>query len=441
MSEDQIALQPAQGATAVGSLGVVLVVDESRLVGELLKASLAAQSKLQIISASTLQQARELISLHEDRLLVAVVGRVLRDAPNGEVVDYVCNANIPAIVLTASWDLELRTATVSQRNVVDYVLKNSPDCIEQVATLITRIERNQSIGVVVVDAEKQSRSPTVHWLQALRLKVYEAESGEQALAMLSKNAEIKLVVTDFNTRSMDGVQLATQIRRKFRRQDIAIVGIADQADRMVSARFIKAGANDFMHRPFLEEEFACRVIQNIDLIETLQALRDAAIRDPLTGLHNRRYLFDAGEAMLASAQRGQVALTLAVIDLDFFKRINDTMGHDAGDEALRQAAKLLRSAFRKTDIVARIGGEEFCVLAVNMAPEAAAKVFESVRSNLADLVIRVDDYKFQITASFGVISRFEGAMAEAIKQADELLYQAKERGRNCVVLQSDIEAK
>jgi diguanylate cyclase (GGDEF)-like protein len=441
MSEDQIAHQPAETTAPVGSLGVVLVVDESRLVGELLKASLAAQSKLQIVSASTLQQARELISLHEDQLLVAVVGRVLRDAPNGEVVDYVCSANIPAIVLTASWDLELRTATVSQRNVVDYVLKNSPDCIEQVATLITRIERNQSIGVVVVDAEKQSRGPTVHWLQALRLKVYEADSGEQALAMLSKDSAIKLVVTDFNTRSMDGVQLATQIRRKFRRQDIAIVGIADQADRMVSARFIKAGANDFMHRPFLEEEFACRVIQNIDLIETLQALRDAAIRDPLTGLHNRRYLFDAGEAMLASAQRGQVALTLAVIDLDFFKRINDTMGHDAGDEALRQAAKLLRSAFRKTDIVARIGGEEFCVLAVNMAPEAAAKVFESVRSNLADLVIRVDDYKFQITASFGVVSRFEGAMAEAIKQADELLYQAKERGRNCVVMQQDAEAK
>jgi diguanylate cyclase (GGDEF)-like protein len=425
---------PANQTALSQRLQKVLLVDESRLVLELLRNKLSELCALEVITASTLHEARGLMQTYEGQVLAAVVGRILKDSPNGEVVDVVCEQDIPAIVLTANWDVELRAATVSRRNVVDYVLKNSADCIDQVAQLIVRIERNQAIGVIVVDQNSLSREPTVAWLNALRLKVLEAESGEGALELLAKNPDTKLVVTDYNTRNMDGIQLASQIRRHFRRQDIAIVGIAAQADRMMSARFIKAGANDFMHRPFLEEEFACRVIQNIDLIETLQALRDAAIRDPLTGLHNRRYLFDAADSLLASAARGQVQLTLAAIDLDFFKRINDTMGHDAGDETLRQAAKLLRSAFRKTDVVARMGGEEFCVLSVNMSSDSAARVFDTVRRNLADLTIQAGANSFQVTASFGVVTNFQGNLTDAMKQADELLYQAKGQGRNCVVL-------
>jgi diguanylate cyclase (GGDEF)-like protein len=427
-------LSPAQPFAALGELTHVLVADESRLVGELLGSKLLRRTGLKILHANNLAQVRQLLREYEDRLLVAVVGRVMRDSPNGEVVDLVCDADVPSIVLTANWDIDLRSATVTRSNVVDYVLKTSPDCIDQVAQLIERIERNQRIGVVVVDTHRKNSQATAKWLQALRLNVFEAASGDEALHLLDQHSEIKLVVTDYNTGTMDGVQLASQIRRRFRRQDIAIVGIADQADRMVSARFIKAGANDFMHRPFLEEEFACRVIQNIDLIETLQALRDAAIRDPLTGLHNRRYLYDAGGAMLASARRGHLGLTLAIVDLDFFKRINDTMGHEAGDEVLRQVARLLRSSFRHTDLVARIGGEEFCIVAVNMSAEAAARVFDGVRRSLNDLTIVFEDFRFQVSASFGVLTNANCDLSEAMRKADELLYEAKEGGRNQVVV-------
>ena len=130
----------------------------------------------------------------------------------------------------------------------------------------------------------------------------------------------------------------------------------------MSARFIKVGANDFITKPFQPEEFYCRVTQNIDLIEKTQALVDAATKDFLTGLYNRRFFFEKGVGKLERARRERKSVALAMLDIDHFKSVNDTYGHDVGDEVLQVVSKTLQDSARADDLVARLGGEEFCVL-------------------------------------------------------------------------------
>jgi diguanylate cyclase (GGDEF)-like protein len=169
-------------------------------------------------------------------------------------------------------------------------------------------------------------------------------------------------------------------------------------------------------------------------METIQALAEASVRDFLTGLHNRRFFYESAQKCFASAQRGQITIALAMVDIDHFKKLNDTHGHEAGDEVLRNVGEVLRSSFRETDIVARMGGEEFCVLLVNMAWESAKVFFERLRVILASHEIRYKGQNLRITASIGACTGLHESLPAMIHAADEMLYKAKAAGRNRVVV-------
>ena len=164
-----------------------------------------------------------------------------------------------------------------------------------------------------------------------------------------------------------------------------------------------------------------------------------ANRDDLTRLHNRRYLFEAGSLLFNRTRRGHIRLTAAIIDIDHFKHINDSFGHDAGDRAIKTVASLLSGAFRATDIVALIGGEEFCVLATNA--ESPGEMFDRLRQRIAALDIALGKGgSTRLTVSIGVVS---GAGAKSrddlIKAADRALYDAKQGGRNRVVARTPLD--
>lgn len=160
----------------------------------------------------------------------------------------------------------------------------------------------------------------------------------------------------------------------------------------------------------------------------------AATTDFLTGLNNRRQLLRLGTQILAGARRTGAPIGLAMMDIDHFKRVNDTWGHDAGDEVLKRVGELLRSCFRTSDVVARFGGEEFCVLATNMPPSEAQTLFNAFRETLAAQVFEFQGQQVSVSISVGVTTAVGDNLDQLITTADALLYRAKQEGRNRVVI-------
>ena len=166
-----------------------------------------------------------------------------------------------------------------------------------------------------------------------------------------------------------------------------------------------------------------------------QQLREQSMRDPLTGLHNRRFFDELAPVMFAEAQRSGTTLAAAMIDIDHFKRLNDSFGHAAGDAVLRAAGALLRQSIRQSDIVFRLGGEEFLVLLPNTQDESALRRVDEWRETFAAGAIRHDGKALTITFSAGVALFPDDAdeIAALLDRADQALYRAKAEGRNRVV--------
>lgn len=167
-------------------------------------------------------------------------------------------------------------------------------------------------------------------------------------------------------------------------------------------------------------------------------LLNAATHDPLTMLHNRRYFFEAAEAYAAASKRHTSEYTVGVIDIDFFKKVNDSYGHAAGDAVLMNLARLLRDSVHRTnDIVARFGGEEFCLFLFGTGLEEARKLFESIRRQVEKNLVRFDGHDVSIQISIGGYASKGKSVDEALKLADDNLYKAKHEGRNRVIVSGD----
>jgi PleD family two-component response regulator len=330
----------------------VLVVDDSRSIRELLGAYIDAIGGFAVEEAATLAQTRDLIGTTPARFFCAALDLTLPDAPNGEVVDLVRAQGIPVVVLTGSMDPSNRQ-TVLAKGVVDYVVKGHAGEIEQVAYIIGRLRENRVRKVIVVDDSRAFRSYLVELLERYCYRTLQAEHGSEALNVLAEHPDTTLVITDVNMPVMGGFELISAIRRQYRREDLAIIGLSDASKAGLSAALLKAGANDFVAKPFQVEEFYCRVTQNTNMVGYVRQIKDFATRDFLTGAYNRRHLFEMGGKLYASAQRGNIAIATGVIDADHFKHINDTYGHHAGDAALKCIADVLQSSLRQTDVVAR----------------------------------------------------------------------------------------
>ena len=182
----------------------------------------------------------------------------------------------------------------------------------------------------------------------------------------------------------------------------------------------------------------CRISQNVDNLELIGTLQDLATRDYLTGLANRRHFFDAGRRALASSRDEPVSM--AMIDIDHFKHINDSHGHDAGDAALVAVANLIGAHAREGDVVARFGGEEFCVLARGLDEEEAVAYFQTLCGSIAALEIPFRQRVLSLTVSIGICHRAGRDLYALLSEADRQLYLAKAAGRNRVALQSHVPA-
>lgn len=415
-------------------LNNILVVEDAAFFAKILRNRLESSGPYKVHVASSLAEAQVVMEQLGEDIFISVLDLHLPDSSGDEIVNEARARGIASIVFSAEYNEETRSRVLA-KGVIDYVVKQTPDSVDAVCELIDRIRRNKEIEILVVEDDEIMRRYLALLLGLQQYKILEAENGEQALEVLDTNPNVKLVLTDYQMPEMDGYELVRAIRRRWQRTEIAVIGLsAGDSGTPVSARFLKSGANDFITKPFLPEEFYCRITQNVELIEYVAALNAAASTDPLTGLYNRRHFFAVSEQMCAQARRARAAATVAVLDIDHFKKVNDAYGHAAGDAVLKIVAERLQARLRQSDLLARFGGEEFVVLTTDVTKEQIPLLFEALRAEVAREPVKADGHVIPVTISIGVASGPAENLEALISRADERLYAAKESGRNQVVM-------
>lgn len=410
----------------------VLIVEDSSVILKILKHLSKQSLDLEPIFAMSMAEAQTLYQKHKDELFAGIIDLALPDAPNGELVNFLLEENFPVVVLTGSYNEERRASLVKQ-GVVDYVVKESRYSYRYAINMINRLFKNQTIEVLVVEDSKQYRKHIVRLLVAHKYQVYEAENGIQAMEAIKNHPHIMMVITDYNMPEMDGFELVQAIRRQHEKSNMIIIGLSGEDGGLLSIKFIKNGADDFLNKPFQQEEFYCRITNNIESLEQLHKIQDQASRDYLTTLYNRRYLCEQGEILLKHAKDTNSELAVASINLDFFKSVNEEYGHEAGDDVLRFFAKEMESILGRF-LVARTGGVEFSVVVAGLSNEKVVSLIDGFKQHIAGKIIDVnEDDLLRISFSAGVTNNKLENMNEMLNAADEHLQRAKEAGRNMVM--------
>lgn len=408
-------------------MSTVLIVEDSRMFGLMVQKSIQRQLSQPTLWVTTFAEAKQIIDQQSDTISVALLDLNLPDAESGEVVEYAVSKGIPSIVFTSNFDEKLHQ-NIWNKGVVDYVLKEGPDSLNYIVSQVKRLGKNPQTKALVVDDSELIRDLICQLLEIHGFPVLTAKNGSEALSILEKHPDIRLILTDYNMPDMDGFQLTRTIRRKSSKNDLVIIGLSAQNNHQISAKFLKYGANDFISKPFFAEEFYCRINQNLDTIDHIQQIKESSYRDFLTGLHNRRYFFEKAPNLTLKAQ----TMAVAMLDIDFFKKVNDRYGHDAGDIALKHVASILKKQIPESQLASRFGGEEFCVLCCDLDADKVYQQFETVRQTIEENPVHLADDSLTLTISIGVCMSTNKDIDAVIACADEQLYAAKQQGRNRV---------
>ena len=409
----------------------VLIVEDSPMVMKIIRHVAQQYHQFEFLFAESFAEAKKITETPGVELFAALVDLNLPDAPNGEVVDYVLNRGINTIVLTASFDEQKREMLLS-KGIVDYVTKEGRFSYQYAINLIQRIYKNQSIKVMIVDDSDTSRFFVKNLLSQHLFKIVEARNGIEAVKVLLDNADIKLLITDFQMPQMNGLELIQNIRHKYEKSNLAIVGLSGEGEDALSAKFIKAGANDFLHKPFNHEEFHCRVRHIVEELEHIEQIRDAANRDYLTGVYNRRYFFTRGKELHQHACDNQSPMAAAIIDLDHFKKINDHYGYEGGDYVLQEVTSVLSESLERF-LIARPSGEEFFVLMPGLDNAKAVALVRRLQDIINETPIELNDETLHVSFSAGVTNQIGDSLTEQLHIATGYLNRAKQAGRNLVI--------
>lgn len=299
--------------------------------------------------------------------------------------------------------------------------------------------------LLLVEDSETSAALIVRYLKD-RYRVRHAGDGAAAWTILSAESTVELLVTDIQMPHMSGHELLRKIRASEipRISGLPVIVMTSANESSERDLAFANGANDFITKPMQPTELLARVGVHQKLAQTIRALeehrqllQEQATTDVLTNLKNRRAFTELGLQHCSLARRHNNDLSLIALDIDRFKKINDTYGHAGGDEALVATAKVLKASTRTTDVVARVGGEEFAILLPNTNRVGAGVLAERIRVAVKDNQVSVAGAVLSLTVSIGVAS-FGGATNASLDQlmqvADRRLYLAKQTGRNKVVM-------
>jgi len=275
----------------------------------------------------------------------------------------------------------------------------------------------------------------------------EVEADPNLALAKAAEGDFEAILVSLDLQNHDGLRLCSQLRSLERTRNVSVLLLGEAEDRARILRGLEIGAHDFLMRPVDRNELLARVRTQIRRKRFTERLRDSvqssmemAVMDQLTGLHNRRYLDSRLSTLFDESALRARSLAMLVLDVDRFKVVNDSWGHDAGDEVLREFADRVRACTRGIDLVARLGGEEVVVVLPDTTLDAAFAVAERIREKVEvePFTIQRNSRTIGVTVSIGVASRRAGdfSPAEMMKRADDALYRAKESGRNRVIVAS-----
>ena len=343
----------------------------------------------------------------------------------------------PSVMLTSSQEKVSNSAL--NLGVTECFSKNEPTVFEDYVNRWAASTATKLNGDVLLIEDSISQAAYIsRLLETLGLKTIRSSSGEEALSLIARQS-FDLVLVDYMLEgSMTGLTVIRQIRalpgRPGKIPILAISGFDDVARRI---EMLRSGAYDFVQKPVVPEEFQVRVTNLVQLRQALDYLEEQhtilyemAMRDRLTSVYNRHYINERAQNLIKDAKASRQPLALIVMDIDNFKRINDTHGHAIGDSVLVGVATALTDTIGEKGIVARMGGEEFMVVLPGADEFVAMGLAEKLREGIEEL----QPSGLLVTASFGVAQLHpEDNYDTAFSRADMAMYEAKRSGRNCVV--------
>jgi len=295
--------------------------------------------------------------------------------------------------------------------------------------------------VLIADDNQLSRVLLRSSVERWGYEVVLAANGLEAWDILSKPEPPPMAILDWVMPDVTGPELCRRVRENHREPYTYILLLTSKNTKNDTVEGFEAGADDYIIKPFDDNELRMRlrageriVDLQMKLLQAREELRERANKDLLTMLPNRSAIVTALEREISRCHRDSRTCGVILLDIDHFKKINDTYGHFAGDAVLRETAVRLRGNTREYDIVGRYGGEEFLCVLPNCDLDQAAAQAERMRHRLQADVMRVDGAEMRVSASFGVTVSdcSEQSPDVFIRVADEALYRAKGSGRNCV---------
>jgi two-component system, cell cycle response regulator len=311
---------------------------------------------------------------------------------------------------------------------------------------MTDAATSQDLQVLVVDDSPVYRKLVEHAMEGGPYSLLFAKSGREALELFARYLPA-IVITDWMMPDLSGLDLCQRLRADVHRGYTYIILLTSIAEKDNVVKGLAAGADDYLTKPFDPAELLARIgvgRRIIDLHRQIDAknklLEEMAHSDPLTGLPNRRAIEDWAARQLRGAARHGFPYWVVLADLDSFKTINDTHGHEGGDTMLQKFAEILKTAIRASDICGRLGGDEFLLVITHVEADSIQKTVERFREKLAAQDFQIGDTKVTITASFG-IAGFHGKeildFNTLVRRADKALYAAKRAGRNLVRIEPE----
>lgn len=310
------------------------------------------------------------------------------------------------------------------------------------ATRLNEGRVEEAAQILLVDPRASSQERIVKALKPVADVL--AMSDPQAAIFEAAENTFDLIIVNGNLDGYDPLRLCSQLRSLERTRFIPLLLITEQGEEDLIIRALDLGVNDYIVRPLDPNELVARSVTQIRRKRYADRLRNSmkqsfemAVTDPLTGLSNRRYLDNHLKHLFNRAAARGRPLSVCMTDIDRFKSVNDTYGHDAGDEVLKEFAARIRASVRGADLACRFGGEEFVVVMPDTLPDTARDIAERLRVAIEGKPFSLGSGQpaITLTASMGIASNLAGAETpeHLLKQADQALYTAKHNGRNRVV--------